>query len=123
MQIAEANVVSGNTTSNQAVFRPVNASESCSIVVSRDQASTPPVGGTFDIFLENEKVKGKFSSLPLRKYSVFKISKLLVLRLEKYFVLHSVSCTTNMNNNGENHPQTFQCMLHLLSLQYFFLDL
>ena len=116
-------MVSGNTTSNQAVFRPVNASESCSIVVSRDQASTPPVGGTFDIFLENEKVKGKFSSLPLWKYSVFKISKLLVLRLEKYFVLHSVSYTTNMNNNGENNPQTFQCMLHLLSLQYFFLDL
>lgn len=79
LQIAEANVVSGNTTSDQAVFRPVNASESCSIVVSRDQASTPPVGGTFDIFLENEKVKGKFSSIPLRKYSVFKTSELLVL--------------------------------------------
>lgn len=65
LQIAEATVVSGNATSDHAIFRPINPSESCNIVVSRDQASTPPVGGTFDIFLENEKVKGTFSSLPL----------------------------------------------------------
>lgn len=58
-------MVSGNPTSDQAIFRPINASESCNIVVSRDQASTPPVGGTFDIFLENKNVKGTFSSLPL----------------------------------------------------------
>ena len=71
LQIAEATVVSGNTASDQAVFRPINASESCNIVVSRDQASTPPVGGTFDIFLENEKVKGKFSSLQRYRGTVY----------------------------------------------------
>ena len=63
LQIAEATVVSGNASSDQAIFRPINASESSNIVVSRDQASTPPVGGTFDIFLENAKVKGMFSNL------------------------------------------------------------
>lgn len=70
LQIAEATVVSGNATSDVAIFRPINASESCNIVVSRDQASTPPVCGTFDIFLENEKVKGTFSSSPLCRYTV-----------------------------------------------------
>lgn len=69
LQIAEAIVVSGNTASDQAIFRPINASESCNIVVSRDQASTPPVGGTFDIFLENEKVKGNCSPLSFRAYT------------------------------------------------------
>ena len=65
LQIAEATVVSGNATSHRKIFRPINASESCNIVVSRDQASTPPVGGTFDVLLENEKVVGTFLSLPL----------------------------------------------------------
>lgn len=58
LQIADATVVSGNTASNQAIFRPINASENSNIVVTRDHAATPPVGGTFDIILENEKVKG-----------------------------------------------------------------
>lgn len=58
IQIADATVVSGNTASDQAVFRPINASENSNIVVTRNQAATPAVGGSFDIILENEKVKG-----------------------------------------------------------------
>ena len=58
MQIAEATVTSGNILSNQAMFKPINATGNSNIKISRDQAATPPIGGTFDIILENEKVTG-----------------------------------------------------------------
>ena len=58
LQIADAILVSGNTTANQAVFRPTNSTGDTSMSVSRGQAATPPVGGTFDIFLENYRVTG-----------------------------------------------------------------
>ena len=58
LQVADAILVGGNATSDQAVFRPTNSTEDASISVSRFQAATPPIGGTFDIFLENYKVKG-----------------------------------------------------------------
>ena len=58
LQVAEANVVSGNTSSDQAIFQPINGTANSNILVSRDQASTPPIGGTFDLLLENEEVKG-----------------------------------------------------------------
>lgn len=59
LQIPEAKVVSGNTSSDQAIFQPINGTEKMNIVISREQAATPPIGGVFDLFLENEKVRGK----------------------------------------------------------------
>lgn len=63
LQVAGAAVVSGNTLSDQAIFRPINSTEKSNIKISRDQAATPPIGGTFDLFLENENVKGKLQSI------------------------------------------------------------
>ena len=59
LQIAEARVVSGNTSSDQAIFQPINGTEKTNIVISREQAATPPIGGVFDLYLENERVGGK----------------------------------------------------------------
>lgn len=53
-------MVSGNTASDQAMFRPMNVSENSNIIVTRDQAATPPVGGTFDIILERDNVRGNY---------------------------------------------------------------
>lgn len=58
LQVADAKVVRGNTSSDQAIFQPVNGTANSNILISRDQASTPPIGGTFNLFLENEEVKG-----------------------------------------------------------------
>lgn len=59
LQIAATKVVSGNTSFNEAVFQPINESENTKIVISREQAATPPVGGVFDVHLENKQVEGK----------------------------------------------------------------
>ena len=63
MQVAEATLFSGNTSSDQAIFKPINATENSNIVISHDQVATPPIGGTFDLLLENEKVKGNLQSV------------------------------------------------------------
>ena len=60
LQIAETKVVSGNTSSDQAVFQPINGSENTKILISREQAATPPIVGVFDVHLENKQVEGKY---------------------------------------------------------------
>ena len=58
LQIAQAQVISGNTSSGHALFKSINATENSTILVSREQAATPPIGGTFDLGLQGEIVKG-----------------------------------------------------------------
>ena len=89
LQIADATVVSGNTTSDQAVFGPINATENSNIVVSRVQAATPPVGGTFEIYLENDEVKGNCNNSLALKIKAFEVI------VKRMFVIVSVSFTTD----------------------------
>ena len=57
-QIAGAEVVSGNASSDEAMFQPINGSENTKILISRKQAASPPIGGVFDLHLEKEKING-----------------------------------------------------------------
>lgn len=89
LQIADATVVSGNTTSDQAVFGPINATENSNIAVSRVQAATPPVSGTFEIYLENYEVKGNCNNSLALKIRAFEVI------VKRMFVIISVFTTDN----------------------------
>ena len=58
LEIANAEVVGGNTSSNRAVFRSVNATGNFTIIISREHPATPPIGGTFKISFEDEHLEG-----------------------------------------------------------------
>lgn len=80
LQIAATKVVSGNTAFDQAVFQPINGSENTKIVISREQAATPPVGGVFDVHLENKQVEGKHLILYARREK----NHVILLKIFKY---------------------------------------